>query len=244
MKACTFVSWDESPHLSEDAKQSILAGIPPWQRDSRTRGIPQLGAGAIYTVPESDFVITGLQLQPHWPRCFAQDVGWKLNAALFGAIDRDTNTIYLYDEIYKAKCEPAIMAASVRARGDWIPGVIDPASRGRGQRDGSQLIRIYQDLGLDIRPAVNSVEAGLLKVWEMLSTGQIKIFAKCVNLLAEYRLYRRDMKGNIVKSNDHLMDCLRYLVMSGLDRAIVEPSRNPNGKNWWDWEYPHSNWIG
>jgi hypothetical protein len=38
-----------------------------------------------------------------------------------------------------------------------------------------------------------------------------------------YRIYRRDEKGAIVKENDHLMDCCRYLVMNGLDRAIVQP---------------------
>ena len=244
MKAAVFVAWDEVPHLSKQQKETMLAGIPPWQRDSRTKGIPQLGAGAIYTVPESDFVINPIPLAPHWPRCFAQDVGWKINAALFGAIDRDSGTLYLYDEIYKAKTEPAVVAAAIRKRGDWIPGVIDPASRGRSQKDGTALLRIYQDLGLDVRPAANTVEAGLLKVWEMLSQGQIKVFNSCVNFLAEYRLYRRDKNGNVVKSNDHLMDCLRYLIMSGLDRAEIEPLRNPGAKHWWDWSPKYHDFIG
>jgi hypothetical protein len=217
-------------------KEAILSSIPPWQRDSRTKGIPQLGAGAIYTVPESEFTINPVPLEPHWVRCFSLDVGWKVNACLFGALDKDTGTLYIYDELYKAKTEPAIVAAAIRNRGDWIPGVIDPAARGRGQKDGIQLISLYADLGLDIRPANNAVEAGLLKVWERLSQGNIKVFNTCQNLLAEYRLYRRDKNGNIVKSNDHLMDALRYMVMSGLQRAVQEPSKNPNAKKWYDWE--------
>ena len=36
--------------------------------------------------------------------------------------------------------------------------------------------------------------------------GQIKVFRNWANLLAEYRLYRRDRKGRVVKQNDHLMD--------------------------------------
>ena len=73
-----------------------------------------------------------------------------------------------------------------------------------------------------IEPADNSVEAGILKVWEYLSTGRLKIFSNCVNLVKELRIYRRDEKGRIVKANDHLCDCLRYLTLSGLTVARVK----------------------
>jgi hypothetical protein len=236
MKATVFVDWDSSPHLSAQMKDSILSSIPPWQRDSRTKGIPQMGSGAIYTVPESEFTMNPIPLEPHLKRVFSLDVGWKINAALFGAYDKDSETLYIYDEIYKAKTEPAVVAAAIRARGDWIPGVIDPASRGRSQKDGTALRDIYRDLGLELFLADNKVEAGLAKTWEMLSQGRIKVFRNCTNFLAEYRLYRRDKNGNIVKSNDHLMDALRYMVMSGLQRAEQEPARNPRAKKWYDWE--------
>lgn len=238
-KKCVFVDWDHAPHLTHDQKQAILASIPPWQRESRTKGIPTIGVGSIYTVPEEEFVVGPIPIAPHWPRCFALDVGWKVNASLFAAWDKDSDTVYIYDEIYKSKSEPAVVAAAIKSRGDWIPGVIDPAARGRSQKDGTQLLYIYRnDLGLDIRPAINAVESGLTRVWERLSQGRLKIFSSCQNILAEYRLYRRDKKGEIVKSNDHLMDCLRYMIMSGLDRAEVEPQRRSGTKRWFDWEAP------
>ena len=37
-------------------------------------------------------------------------------------------------------------------------------------------------------------------------------------------MYHRTEKGVIVKENDHLMDCTRYLVLSGMKRAITKPS--------------------
>lgn len=244
MKATVFVDWDNSPHLTPEMKEAILSSIPPWQRDSRTKGVPQLGAGAIYTVPESEFTINPVPLEKHWPRCFALDVGWKINAAVWGAIDRETGTLYIYDELYKSKCEPAIVAAGVRKRGDWIPGVIDPASRGRSQKDGTALMDIYKDLGLDIRPADNKVEAGILKMWEMLTQGNLKVFKNCVNFLAEYRLYRRDKNGQVVKSNDHLMDATRYMIMSGMKRATTEPDVTPGRKRWYDWSPKYDIFAG
>lgn len=57
----------------------------------------------------------------------------------------------------------------------------------------------------------------------MLSINKLKVFGSLVNWFAEFRLYRRDENGKRVKENDHLMDCTRYLVMSGLDRAIAKP---------------------
>lgn len=55
-----------------------------------------------------------------------------------------------------------------------------------------------------------------------MSTGKIKIFSTLSNFLDEYRIYRRDENGRVVKENDHLMDCFRYLVMSGRDIAATQ----------------------
>ena len=40
----------------------------------------------------------------------------------------------------------------------------------------------------------------------------------------EYRLYRRDDKGNVVKERDHLMDATRYLVVSGIAAMQLDPA--------------------
>lgn len=242
-KAAFFVSWDDVPHLGPEAKAQMLSSIPPWQRDSRSKGVPQLGSGSIYTVAESDFTIPDREIPSYWPRCYALDVGWNRTAALWGAHDRETGIVYIYDELYKAKTEASIIAASIRARGAWVLGVVDPAARGRSQKDGTALLDSYCDLGLDLEPAINAVEAGLSTVWERLSTSQIKVFRSCTNFFAEYRLYRRDEKGKIVKSNDHLMDALRYLIMSGLDRATVEPNVKNSEHSWQNWR-PSDVWAG
>lgn len=169
------------------------------------------------------------------------DVGWNRTAALWGAYDRETSTLYIYDEYYRGQAEPSVHAAGISQRGKWIPGVIDPASRGRMQTDGARLLELYQGLGLDVEIALNAREAGIYQVWEMLSQGRLKIFKACSNTVSEYRLYRRDEKGQVVKKNDHLMDALRYLVMSGIERAKPEPSTT--GGQWFAWS-PPTFWSG
>jgi hypothetical protein len=105
-----------------------------------------------------------------------------------------------------------------------VNGVIDPASRGRSQKDGEALIDEYVAAGLKVSPAINAVEAGIHAVYTGLSEGSIKVFRSCQEFFSEYRIYRRDEKGRIVKQNDHVMDAVRYLRMSGRDVAAARPT--------------------
>lgn len=220
---CVTATWDDAPHLTAEAKAELWESIPPHLRAARTRGVPQLGSGAIYPLGEEEFVVEPMAIPPHWAKAYALDVGWNKTACVWGALDRETDTLVLYDELYSGQSEPPVHAAAIHARGKWIRGVIDPASRGRQQADGQQLYVKYLDLGLLLSPANNAVEAGLFEVWSRLSTGRLKVFSSLRNWLAEYRLYRRDDRGKVVKERDHLMDCTRYLVMSGLGVASLEP---------------------
>lgn len=217
-------TWDDVPHLSKEQKEELWNSIPPFQRDARAKGIPQLGSGAIYPIPETEITIDPFKLPAEWPRVYALDVGWNRTAALWMAWDTESDIYYLYSEHYRAQAEPAVHAEAIKSRGSWIPGVIDPAARGRNQVDGTRLIEKYNALGLMLDLADNSVTSGIQSTWDRLSQGRIRVFSSMQNWLNEYRIYRRDEGGKIVKKDDHLMDCTRYLVMSGENVAIVEPS--------------------
>lgn len=237
------MGWDDVPHLSQDAKEKMLEALPPFQRDARSKGIPQLGAGAIYPVPESDILVDDFKIPDFWPKSYGMDVGWNRTACLWQAWDRDNDVVYLIGEYYRGQAEPSIHADAIKSRGDWIPGVIDPASRGRNQKDGDQLIEIYKDLGLDLEYAINGVESGLYEVWQRLSQGRLKVFKSCQNWLGEFRLYRRDEKGRVVKEKDHLMDCMRYLIMSGLEIAKTEPVKKDKNQDFYSGT-GGQNWMG
>ena len=206
MKHLTQCSWDQVPHLAEAAKKELWDSLPAYQRDARTKGIPVLGSGAIYPYSEDDYVISDFEIPKHWPKAYGLDVGWNRTAALWGALNRDTDVLHIYSEHYRGEAEPVIHTSAIQARGKWIRGAIDPASRGRGQADGRQLLQLYRDLGLDLTEADNAVEAGIYQVAMRIGSGRLKIFRSCQNTLQEMRLYRRDEKGRVVKERDHLMD--------------------------------------
>lgn len=231
-KALITAGWDDVPHLTEEKKAQLLASTPKYMRDARTKGVPALGAGAIYQISIEEISVPPFAIPAHWPRAYAMDVGWRRTAAIWGAQDPLDGTIYLYSEYYKGEELPEVHAAGIKARGAWIKGAVDPASRGRNQSDGKQLFKQYKNAGLLLSIADNSVHAGINLVETMLVTGQLKVFSTLNNYFGEYRTYRREIKTNeygvkrpiIVKSNDHLMDAKRYLIMEFNNIARTKPA--------------------
>ena len=223
-RAMVMAGWNDVPHLSDDEKKRMLAECEPYLVDARSRGVPSLGAGAIYPIPESDISVPDFVISDHWIRVFAMDVGWNNTACLWAAQDPNTDVWYIYANYKRGQAEPSIHAQAIKEHGNWIPGVIDPAARGRSQKDGTSLIETYIDLGLNLMPSENAVEAGINLVYNLLSTGMLKVFTSCVQFWQEFRLYRRDEKGKIIKVDDHLMDCMKYLILSGRNIAILKPA--------------------
>ena len=216
-------TWDDAPHLSDKAKQELWNSIPVHMRAARSRGTPSLGSGAIFPVSEEDIVVSDFPVPEYWPQVYGFDVGWNCTAAVWIAWDRHNDITYITGVYKRGKAEPEVHASAVKMRGEWIPGVADPAAQGSNQKDGTKLMEEYGELGLDLSPADNTVEAGLFEEYKRMTTGRLKVFKSCTEWLEEYRIYRRDKNGKVVKENDHLMDCTRYSIMSGLDVAKTKP---------------------
>lgn len=211
-KAVIQAGWNDAPWLTDEIKARLLEDTPPHLRKARSEGIPALGSGNVYSTPVEDFLVTPFAIPDSWPRMYGLDVGWNRTACVWGALDPATDTVYLYDEHYRGKEEPPFHAHAIKSRGDWIPGVIDPAARGRSQVDGKRLFQDYKDLGLDLRTAKNELESGILAVQQRLTYGKLKVFSTLVNWQKEYQLYSRDKHGRPIQQDDHILDATRYII--------------------------------
>lgn len=204
--------WDDVPHIGEREKAALSEEFKktPHLFEAKTKGIPSLGDGAVFPYAESTYHIDPFEIPKHWPKAYGMDTG-RNTAAVFFAHDRDSNIIYIYGEYFNGSemAVPSTHAASIKARGAWLRGAIDPAGRGRSATDGQNVVRMLQENGLNLINADKSVEAGLETLCELLNQGRLKIFKTCTQLITEIRLYRRE-KGQIVKKNDHLVDSMRY----------------------------------
>jgi hypothetical protein len=213
--------WNDVPHLGDKEKREQLESCPAHLRDARSKGIPSMGAGAIYPFAVEGLLVDPFVIPPHWKRGFALDDGWNRTAAIWGALDPEPDILYLTTEHYAKETTPQLNAQAILARGKWLPGVGDAAAR---TRDGIQIIDIYRSFGIDLELADKDVEAGIYDVTMRIASGRLKVFRTCQNWQAEYQRYHRDDKGRIVKVDDHLMDGTRYLCRPrGMQRMIAKP---------------------
>lgn len=213
------VTWEDVPHLSTEMKNTLLAAFSTHERDARTKGLPSLGAGAIYPYNQLDYVVQPFEIPMHWQRFYGMDVGYNVTAAVWVTQCPETGCLYVYDEHYLMEQLPLTHAGSIKSRGEYIPGFIDPSSRQTGD-EGKKLIDVYSQHGLNLQIANNSVSAGLVIVSQYFAANRLKIWSTCPKLLEEISMYHRDEKGNVVKKFDHAVDALRYAIVSGVDNGV------------------------
>lgn len=218
------VGWNDVPHLSEQWKKDAAASYKPHERDARTKGLPCLGAGAIYPYLESDIVVQPFKIPEFWPKGYGMDVGINRTAVCWVAKDPNSGTFYIYSEYYAADGIPAVHASAIKSRGDWMTGVIDPSSDRRSPTDGKNLLHIFFAEGLRLVKADNAMESGMAAVCQLFETGRLKVFSTCTHWFDEFRKYRRDTKGEIPRHlQDHLMDAMRYFFVTGVYYMDTEP---------------------
>lgn len=233
--------WDDVPHLSQQQKDKLWESIPDHEREARSRGIPSLGSGAVFPVPDDDIKCADMAIPAHWPQINGLDFGWDHP---FGAVniawDRDADCVYVCKTYRQAKATPVIHAASVRPWGDWIPCAWPHDGYQHDKGSGLALADQYRAQGLNMlsEHATHAeggfgTEAGIMEMLDRMQTGRLKVFESLNDWFDEKRMYHRD-EGKIVKLNDDLMSATRVGVMM-LRKAITKPKKatlNYNAKRY------------
>lgn len=232
--------WDDVPHLDEKTKRELLASTPAHLRDARSRGIPALGSGRIFPLPEEAIKVEPFRIPNHFKRICAIDFGWDHPfAAVWIAQDPDTLVNYVYDVYRIREATPLVHAGAIKPKGVWIPVAWPHDGLNHEKGTGVVLKQQYADQGLNMlqeraqfvdegtdgetTAARTSVEAGLLGMLDDMQTGLFKVFSTCSAWFEEYRMYHRK-DGKVVKAMDDLMSATRYGWMTIDEHGIVEPT--------------------
>jgi len=212
-------------HYSDDEKKTIIASYPAHEAEARTKGIPVLGSGRVFPVPEGSLSIPHRDFPESWPRIAGMDFGWDHPFAAAELVwDRDTDTVYVSKTYRVKETTPIVHAAALRP---WGTGL-----RFAWPRDGNRetlegagvaLSRQYADQGLNMlheyahyvegtgQKSV-SVEAGLMDMLQRMESGRFKVFEHLHDFWEEYRLYHRK-DGRVHKEGDDILCAVRYGVM-------------------------------
>lgn len=216
-------TWDDAPHMSEEAKRKTRAQYRDHQVDARTKGIPMMGEGRIFKTPESSLLIDPVPIPDHWARICGIDIGLAhAAAAAWIAWDRDTNTFYLYDCWREKNKLLKDQAEVLKARGDWIPVAWPHDGEKRDAKSGQRFADTLRSHGaalLSKSARYKNDAGGPQPQWpviddlrDLMNAGRFKVFRTCRPWIEEYRSYHTK-DGQIVARNDDTLKASFYAMM-------------------------------
>lgn len=223
--------WADAPHLMENPEklEMIKSQFPPHEVEMRSKGIPMLGSGLVYPVSVKELIVDPFEIPNHWPRICGLDFGWDHpTACCWVAWDRDTDTVYIYDEYKVSREKISTHSSAIKKKGDWIPVAWPHDGMRSNERDGEQLRQLYMDEGVNMLykkftnppqqgqkegEGGHSIEYGIMEILSRMQTGRFKVFSTCQEIQKELGLYHRK-DGRIVDRNDDLMAAMRYAILS------------------------------
>lgn len=219
-RAVVTMTIDDADHYTPEERESIIASYLPHEREARAKGIPVLGSGRIFAVPEESISCEPFDIPRHFAQLGGLDFGWDHpTAAVCLAWDRDADCVYITKAHRLKEATPVIHAASLRPWGDWLPWAWPHDGLQHDKGSGEQLMSQYRNQGLNMlferatfEDGSNGVEAGLMLMLDMMQTGRFKVFSHLNDWFSEYRLYHRK-DGKVVKEYDDLMSATRYALM-------------------------------
>ena len=222
-------TWDDAPHLTAEKKEQILAAIPIWERDMRSRGIPVFGDGLIFPVGDDEIKYTAFRIPDHFRRLAAVDFGgWAHpTAGVWVAYDDDSDIIYITDTYKSEGKSVAEHVDCFRSKGKETL-IAYPHDGERADRGGTKLAQQYRDKGCNMMhthftnpPADgeadgkggNAVAPGLVEMLNRMQSGRLKVAEHLNDWFREKAMYHTK-DGNIVRKGEDIMSASRYAVMS------------------------------
>ena len=218
-------TWDECPHLNEDAKRKILSQYPAYQRKMRSKGVPLMGSGLIYEVDEDEIKCEPFDVPDHWFVINGMDLGWDHPQAHIQMVwNRDADIFYIINAWRARKKQPFEAWHNVKVWAENVPtswpadGLMTEKGSAKQQKD------YYEEEGFNMLPehatwegGGNGVWAGLVEINDLFKTGRMKIASPLHEVFEEIRQYHTKTnskgKSDIVKIKDDYCDAIRYAYM-------------------------------
>jgi phage terminase large subunit-like protein len=240
----------ENPHVPLSELEKIGAKLTQDEYDMRIKGKYIEFSGLVYKeFDRNKHIIPSFAIPADAKRFRTIDHGLNAPTACLWYFVNDKNEYYVYDEYYETDKTIAENCAAIKqiTAGDRIEWTtIDPATDQRDASDKVTYREKYRQAGVPTKAPRSDKNLGIDAVKQLLkdsvSTGRPRlfIFSHCVNLIKEFTRYRyRKYNGTdighkldeVVKSNDHALDALRYGIMSKsryeLDDDIDDTEERP-----------------
>tara|TARA_B100001750_G_scaffold224014_1_gene214726 strand:+ start:966 stop:2291 length:1326 start_codon:yes stop_codon:yes gene_type:complete len=226
----------DAAHIAPEDHERILARYPAHERTARAEGIPILGSGQVYDVPEEAIRIPAFEIPSHFAKIFGLDLGGGVHPCAFVQLawDRDTDTVYVTDCYKSLDARISSHVSALLSRGAaQIPVAWPHDAHQEDRGTGLTYAAMYKQAGVRMlrSHAVNDdgsnyVEPAISKMQSYLGEGRLRVFEHLTEWFDEYRTYHRK-QGKIVKKYDDLMDATRYALMMVASSRGQSRNKNP-----------------
>jgi phage terminase large subunit-like protein len=244
-QALTTASWEDCPHLDEDAIKQLEALYTKAELEMRRDGRPMMGEGLVYPIPEDDVTYDPDEVvfERNWPYLATIDLGYT-DPTVWGAfrLDPKADCIYWYDSYGQRREDPIYHAAAIKAHdlGDTIPIVFPhDGNKIKDTKSGETWAEMYRRHGLNClfecfsnppppgkEKGGNSIEVGVSELLQRMKTGRFKVHPNIHPFFEEMRTYHRKNGKIADKQEDHYLDVARMAVQSmGRFGEVIDASK-------------------
>lgn len=229
-RSLTMMTIEDVDHYTDNEKQQIIASYPEHEREARLRGIPMLGSGRVFPVPQSKIECKPFEIPDHWPRMGGIDFGWDHpTGAVAIAWDRDADCIYVTHCYRERERTPSQIAVELKEWNKGMPWVWPHDGHVHDKGSGITIAVQYRREGLRMMlehatfpEGGHGFEAGLMDMLQRMHSGRFKVFHHLEAWFSEYNLYHRK-DGLVVKQDDDLISATRICCMAKRFARTSEP---------------------
>lgn len=241
---------EKNPHVSKkflDRKKKQLeerGELDVWLREYMGQYVKG-GSGAIFPMLMEDKHVMDHDLlyrtyirrdinKLEW-YCFTDPGTTTAFAGLIVAYNPYTKHLYALDEVYETQTIntsvsivwPKIEKSMLNLNPHVLP-IGDEWYRGYDEAAAWFMNEMYDQFQVSFSPTRKkdtNKENGISLIKDILLQGKLTISTRCVHLFKEMEGYIKDKNGKIPKKDDHLIDCLRYILQAiGYSISAVKES--------------------
>lgn len=220
----------DAPHISKERADEMIAKYPAHEREARSKGVPMMGSGRIYPVPEEDITVQPFEIPSYYREIIGIDFGLDHPAGTVKVVhDPDQDILYVVSAHKKSDMDyiahsSVIKKAGGDVHGDRVP-VAWPHDGHKRQNVQTGLIQTkkqYKSEGVSLlgrsarykndKGGGQDTEPVIEEIYTRMTTGKFKVFSTCTQWFEEFRNYHRK-DGVIVRKRDDIMAATNYAVM-------------------------------
>lgn len=219
-----------NPHISQEwlgkkkAELYALGEGDKWEREYEAKFVTG-GASAIFPMLSRKSMISHDSILSRiWKDrkklawvLWADPAGASCFAVLFVAINPYTKEIFCLDEIYETTQAEMTVSKIWKRIKDIRDDLNDECEWRQGYDEAStwfanEVFDLFNE-GLEPTQKMRADKlTGLSMIKDALLQGKLILSERCQKLYWELERYRKDASGKIPKKDDHLIDCLRYIM--------------------------------